>query len=87
MIPEDAIVASHVTYQNGVICLKLENGRLVKAPLDSLPLIKNNVKEKDLEGVCLIDGGTAVMFGDGEAVSIVTIVRLDQGYKVCKSWR
>ena len=87
LIPDDAIAAVNVTYKNDAIRVELDNGRVVTAPLDFLPLIKNNVKERDLKDIHLIDGGTGVMFGDGEAVSIVTILGLDKGYKVCKAWR
>ncbi len=87
LIPEDAISAVNVSYKNDAIRIELDNGRMVTAPLDFLPLIKKNVSKKDLQAMTLIDGGTGVMFGDGEAVSIITIMGLDRGYHVCKSWR
>jgi len=87
LIPEDAISAVNVSYKNDAIRIELDNGRMVTAPLDFLPLIKKNVSKKDLQAMTLIDGGTGVMFGDGEAVSIITIMGFDCGYHVCKSWR
>ncbi len=86
-IPDDAIKAVDVSYKAGVILVELDNGRIVNAPIEFLPMIRNNVPEKDLKQPNLIAGGTAVRFGNDEAVSIVSILGLDVGYSACKAWR
>ena len=88
-IPDDALKAVNVVYKKRTqsITIELDNGRIVIAPLDFLPIIKNNVSEQDLNNSHLIAGGTAVCFGNDEAVSIVTLMGLDAGYTPCKAWR
>jgi len=87
LIHDDEIKAVAVSYRSGVIHLELENGRKVSAPLEFLPLIKSNVSESGLKKARLIAGGTAVRFGEGEAISVVSLLGLDDGYMVCKDWR
>ncbi len=87
LIHDDEIKAVAVSYRSGVIHLELENGRKVSAPLEFLPLIKGNVSESDLKKAKLIAGGTAVRFGEGEAISVVSLLGLDDGYMVSRDWR
>jgi len=87
LIHDDEIKAVAVSYRNCVIHLELENGRKVSAPLEFLPVIKRNVNEADLKASSLISGGTAIRFGSGETVSVVSVLGLDDGYVECRSWR
>ncbi|RME61441.1 hypothetical protein D6779_00060 [Candidatus Parcubacteria bacterium] len=87
LIHDDEIRAVNVSYEKGAIVLELENGRTVHAPLEVLPVIRRNVKEQDLKKVSLVCGGAAVLFGNGEAVSVVSLLGLDDGYITCRGWR
>lgn len=87
LIHDDEIRAVDVSSERGAIIRELENGRTVPAPLEFLPVIRRNVKERDLKRASPISGGTVVLFGNGEVVSVVGLPGLGDGYIPSGEWR
>jgi len=75
-IEDNSFNATAVSVEKGAINITLSNGRYFIAPLRLLPEL-NDMTDKKLNDVEILEAGRGIMFGDKEAITVLRIIGFD----------